>query len=572
MKQVNAGLPPSLEAHRIYAHRLAVKKHCRATLVLFILLRSSIAQSADFSSIDIQRRQAIQLEQSQIKSPERSENLRSSPIFGVPEQVIVSEPECFQIQAFVWQGAESFDWLTAESTHFTGKCLGAQSLVRLRDYLTLALLGHGYVTSRVIYPEQNLRQGTLTIQIIPGLISSIKNNGTPIGKTWFPLAINSGEILNQRDLDQSLDNFRRLTSQTGTNFDILPGTELGDSSIVIVNPKSRLWQGVIGIDNSGGESTGKYQLFANLSIDSIFGIYDNLALTYNSNANYYNQATGNHTSSLQWSFPLGYTLISLGINQSDYKHTVAGFVAPIEYTGINATSDLGLSYTTYRANNYKGQSQIKIFRKTSQNSIDSINIDVQARDVLGWEINHQHKQQIHSWSTTMNLAIRGSLPKQSNNIGILVGMPDWDGHYHTTNINFNAAHEFIFPNGNLHYETQIRWQDSANSLPPSEYLSIGGRYSVRGFDSEATLSSESGGYWRNEIGLSLFDTHTSYFSFDIGKIAEQQSNSNTISGFSMGERGSFFNLSYDISIGWPIVKPDYFTKHPTIAGTLSIQI
>jgi|CXWL01.1.fsa_nt_gi hemolysin activation/secretion protein len=544
-------------------------------LSFFLLGAFAPALAADNSGEEIQRRQATQLEQAQSKLQVQPDNLSISPAPGDSTQVVIPESTCFTLTSFVWQNAQAFPWLVAKSNNFLGQCLGAQSLSRLRDYLTLALLERGYITSRVIYPEQNLNQGVLTLQLIPGRLNAVSHKGNPIGKTRFPLAVREGGLLNQRALDQSIENFRRLPSQADTRFEVTPGAALGESDLQISHGQARRWQASIGLDDAGSDSTGKYQLSANLSIDSPLKIYDSLTLTYNNNANYNNQTLGNHASGVQWSVPLGYASAFLGINQSDYKQTVAGFVAPIEYTGESQSYEIGAGYTPYRTSGYKGLTQLKVFRKISHNFIDGVAIDVQARDSVGWEVSHQHKRLQGQWTTSLNIAMRASLPGHSDNVGVLIGEPNWDGYYRLAVLNLNVGRSFSIRQKSLRYQAQLRWQHSDTSLPPSEYASIGGRYSVRGFDGESTLSAEMGGYWRNELGLSLANRQEAYSALDVGRVEGKQSeglSQKNLAGVALGLRGNIRRLNYDLSIGWPIIKPSSFAPHPALAGTLNFEI
>lgn len=316
-------------------------------LCVFLLLSSQIAHASDNPGVEIQRRQAIQLEQSQSKQREQIDSLSASPAPSDPEQVLVSEATCFNITQFVLTEAGEFAWLSSKAERFVNQCMGPQTLKRLRDYLTLALIERGYITSRIVYPEQNLKQGILAIQLIPGRVGNVISQGDAAGLIELPLTLRSGGLLNQRDLDQSLENFCRLPSQAETSFELVPGAELGYSDLLITHAQASRWQGGIGLDDAGGNSTGKHQLSLNLSIDSPLRLYDSLRLTLNGNANYQNSAFGNQAAGLQWSVPLGNISAFIGINQSDYKQTVAGYVAPIAYTGNSRMLEAGENITWY---------------------------------------------------------------------------------------------------------------------------------------------------------------------------------------------------------------------------------
>ncbi len=56
---------------------------------------------------------------------------------------------------------------------------------------------------------------------------------------------------------------------------------------------------------------------------------------------------------------------------------------------------------------------------------------------------------------------------------------------------------------NLHYNLQYQRQSTNTPLTPQDQFSIGGRWSVRGFNGERTLIADRGWWVRNDIGWYL---------------------------------------------------------------------
>jgi len=68
------------------------------------------------------------------------------------------------------------------------------------------------------------------------------------------------------------------------------------------------------------------------------------------------------------------------------------------------------------------------------------------------------------------------------------------------------------------YNTSLRGQWSNQPLIPQDRLSIAGRYTVRGFDGEQSLSGEKGLIWRNELAWKvLASEHELYWGVDYGR-------------------------------------------------------
>src|SRR5690606_22322475 len=109
-----------------------------------------------------------------------------------------------------------------------GRCLGQQGLSQLLKHLNGNLLARGNVTSRLALPEQDLKSEILVLHFFPGYLDEIQ---LPEGyrgswRTAFPMR--HGDVLNLRDLEQGLEQIKRLASQD-VQMEIKPSDETGYS-------------------------------------------------------------------------------------------------------------------------------------------------------------------------------------------------------------------------------------------------------------------------------------------------------------------------------------------------------
>jgi hemolysin activation/secretion protein len=108
-------------------------------------------------------------------------------------------------------------------------------------------------------------------------------------------------------------------------------------------------------------------------------------------------------------------------------------------------------------------------------------------------------------------------------------------------------------------------------------LTIGSRYTVRGFDGETMLAAERGVYWRNELQVPLGQTGQAvYAGVDYGRVFGPNTAllaGTQLAGAVIGIRGGipsrFVGVSYDLFLGTPIYKPDGF---PTARCTVGFQM
>ncbi|HEX8989565.1 MAG TPA: POTRA domain-containing protein, partial [Rhodocyclaceae bacterium] len=94
------------------------------------------------------------------------------------------ESPCFNIDRLLLVGdaAESFQWaLAAANATEDGvedpavpRCLGSGGINLAMRRIQNAIIGRGYITTRILAQPQDLNGGTLTLTVIPGRIRSIR--------------------------------------------------------------------------------------------------------------------------------------------------------------------------------------------------------------------------------------------------------------------------------------------------------------------------------------------------------------------------------------------------------------
>ncbi|WP_413894648.1 ShlB/FhaC/HecB family hemolysin secretion/activation protein [Pantoea ananatis] len=80
-----------------------------------------------------------------------------------------------------------------------------------------------------------------------------------------------------------------------------------------------------------------------------------------------------------------------------------------------------------------------------------------------------------------------------------VGFPGY--RYGVTTLDVSAGLPFALGPVAMSWDSSLHAQTSPQLLLGSEFITLGGRYSVRGFDGERTLGAERGAYWRNSLNL-----------------------------------------------------------------------
>ncbi|WP_446903742.1 ShlB/FhaC/HecB family hemolysin secretion/activation protein [Burkholderia sp. YIM B11467] len=558
-----------------------------AVLISVLASVSTLAQAVQPSEItpgpQIQRLQQQQLEAAKELNPRANvltptgETSSKAGVASLP-----LDTPCFPVTTIALEG-NTFGWLARFLQPVVGQCVGKTALKQIQNAANNALIGRGYVTARVLVPTQSMQSGTLTLRVVPGRISDVRTDPSAIGWLRAALPASTGALLNQRDIDQGLENLRRLQSQSDATVDIAPGVNPGDSEVVLHPGTGKRWHAVIGSDNAGLDSTGKYELSGSITFDSPFHLYDQLQIAGTTNTNFDASDHGNQSVSANYSVPIGYAMLTLNASRSRYQQTVAGFGEPIEYSGVQSQLQAGLSGVIHRNAHARTELRGNLFRKISRNAIDGVDVPVQHRDVIGYELGLAHRQTIGNVVLDGSLAWRASLPGLSGNAGTVVGAPDFDGKTQVELASFSAQVPFKLGGQAFSYQFAWNMQNARTPLTPSDYFTIGTRYAVRGFDQQLTLAAESGWAVSNELDWYVptpIGTQALYVGIDAGRVrgpAAQYLIGETLVGAVVGVRGHLAPknvlgaaLNYDVSLGWPLSKPPGFnTDSPTLLFQVS---
>jgi len=531
----------------------------------------------------IQRLQQQQVEAANAANPRPDALVPevSGPVNSNLKHLPADKP-CFAIDRLEVHD-NAFDWLSRILQPIAGQCVGKGALKQIQETANNALIERGYVTSRVLVPPQSLESGVLTLRVVPGRLSEVRASQPAIGWLRSAVPTGPGEILSQRDIDQAIENVRRLQSQADATIDIAPGTQPGDSEIVLHSDLGKRWHALIGVDNAGLNGTGKYDLSGSFTFDSPLHLYDQLQIAGMANANFGSREKGNRSISINYSVPIGYTLLTVAASRSRYKQTVPGFEEPIRYSGAQSQSQLGVSRVVHRNAHARTEIRGSLFYKASRNYVDGVDVSSQSRDAVGYEVGVAHRRYVGNIVLDGALAWRASVPALSSNPGTVIDAPNFNGNTQIELASFGAQVPIHVGAHRFSYAFSWNTQNARTHVMPADFFTIGTRYSVRGFDQQLTLAAESGWAVSNEFDWYIptpIGIQALYVGVDAGRVrghAAQYLSGRTLVGSVMGARGSLATkralgavANYDLSVGWPLAKPDGFrTSSPTLLFQVS---
>ncbi|WP_439327774.1 ShlB/FhaC/HecB family hemolysin secretion/activation protein [Lonepinella sp. BR2357] len=565
-------------------------------ILTFFFSHPIYAQQETIQQIEQQNEQRQQARQKQLDSA-----LQSQPDikFDTSTQRLSlppTESPCFPIQKIALTDyahenqASQFSSLLTDSLQELNLtlpyCFGGNGLSILMKTMQNKLIEKGLVTTRVIAEEQDLNQGELKLTVILGRLNNIlveDSSDFPTARftalsAFTAMAIDKGDILNVRDIEQSLENLKRIPT-ADANIEILPANtgDVGYSDLKISYAQSFPFRLTLGLDDGGSKSTGKYQGSATLSVDNLLTANDLFYSSFTRSIPTDNDEKGTRQTSnfsLHYSIPFGYWLLSFNSSYNHYRQQVFGYAENYLYSGQSRQQKLTLSYLLHRDAQRKTTLSGSLWARQSNSFIDDEEIDVQRRRTAGWEVGIKHREYLGQSTFDIGLSF-----KRGTGAWQALAAPEElfnEGTSHPKIILANATLTVPFSlfDQIWQYQGEFNGQWNKTPLTSQDRFSIGGRYSVRGFDGELTLSGNRGWSIRNDVSWLASAKIQPYLGVDYGKVYQQIDDNvgNALTGAVLGLRGQIFGVNYDAFVGRPIDKPAHFRTSNGVAGfNLSYQ-
>lgn len=577
----NNALPTPARAamHRASRRTLLLAPLAAAVALICTPVHAQQLPAPDQELLRQQERERALREQLETRPDAR---LQDAPV-AAPERLPQDEAPCFVINRITLEGeqADRFQWAlpaaNVKGDPALGRCLGTAGINVVMSRVQNAIVERGYVTTRVLAQPQDLTTGTLALTVVPGTLRQIRfAEGTHRDATlWNAIPARSGDLLNLRDIEQGLENFKRVpTAEADIQISPAEGADAapGQSDLVVQWSQQRLVRFNLSLDDSGSKATGKTQAGATMSLDHALRQNDLFYVNLNHDV-FSGGKRGTKGFTFHYSVPVGYWLFGATRSGYEYEQTVAGNQQSYLYSGESYNAEVRATRLLFRNASSKTSMYLRAWERDSRNFIDDTEILVQRRRMGGWELGLNHRHFIGQATLDGTVGFRrgtgafGSIAAPEELFGEATSHPK---------IYFADAQlslPFQLGQQRLRYTGSWRAQWNRGGLVPQDRFAIGGRYTVRGFDGEMSLMGERGWLIRNDIGLALGGGQEFYVGADYGHVggsATQWQVGNDLAGSVIGLRGSYRGLYWDGFVGAPLKKPSGFQNAYTVTGfTLS---
>lgn len=508
---------------------------------------------------------ARELERSQPQVQLQSANTANHRDLSLPREASCQPLQRIVLDGLPGKGARSrFRFATRYVKRYEGRCAGAEGVGLIVRRLGELIIDKGFITTRVVVPEQNLSSGVLRLNLVPGRLQQVQVDGGSRRRVTSALPLDSGDVLNLRDVEQALEQIRRVPSQNAS-FDISPGETPGTSDLTATMQQARRLRGVLGINDSGAQATGRIQGSAWLTLDTPTGLNDILSVGGSHDLVGQGDERGTRMTMLNYSLGWGRWQLDAARSEFDYRQTVQGYDVLFLNSGKTRFETLGLQRSLHRGQRHRTSAELKVLKQNTRVFIEGLEVENQRRETTAVEVALRHDMQAGRARIDARLAHRRGVPwlgGQRDRPDAPRDYPRWQ--YRITTLDLSMS---LPLSRRLGWNSELRLQHSDNVLYVNEQLALGSRYSVRGFSGDQQLSAERGAYLRNTLSVALDRDVGLYVGVDVGHLGgpgTTQLPGASLSGAVLGLRGNAGRISWDAFTGRGLQAPRGISRRPVI--------
>lgn len=456
---------------------------------------------------------------------------------------------------------------------YLGKCINISDIKNIVRDITNLYIDMGYITTKIVLPEQDLSSGTLKLKVVKGYIEAIDiENKHKLIPAFIPLKAN--KILSLRDIEQTYDHYSRISSND-INITIKPGKKTGASRIFIINKPRRRWKVKTGLDNSGSKHKGEILSYTNLSVENFLG-YNELYLFSVKSSLDDPDVRYTNSKSFYFSVPFEYCDLSYQYDFSKNRSFIESNNKKYRNSGASTVYKVDLSRILHRDRKSKTLISTGFGHDIYSNYLDDSKIQISSYKIHKINFGLSYQGRLSASVLSSGLSITSGINKGFFSKFGNISVPNKKFSKINLNISWFKPTPVVIASRNVQFRSAFSAQYSPDMLASSKKFSLGGNSSIRGFK-EKRENSDNALQLRNEIIAFLprresklyqkfFGDISTFIAFDIGYLSnyeEQSERRGTLSGVAAGVRNNSGIFDFDIVISRPLQTTHNF-KHKNI--------
>lgn len=393
------------------------------------------------------------------------------------------------VNKFVFEGNAAFsnEQLSRVVASYVGREITSAELQDARRAVTLYYVNHGYINSGAVIPDQQVRNGIVTMRVVEGRLSEIHVTGNrwlresyikPRLKLW------AGPPLNVNSLQEGLQLLRQDPNVRQVNAELQPGPLPGDSRLQVRVLDEQPFRLGIQVDNERPPSVGADEIVLLAGDRNLTGHSDPLDVSYgiahDGSDGFVFSALNN--ASLQYTLPL--TVLDTALRVYGRKDDFAIIQEPLNALGITSSSEsfgANLRQPVYRTANRELAVGLGFDRRESETFLlgkpftiepgavnGKMDIDV-LRLVQEWTDRTQNQVVAARSTFSYGVDVFGTTDSGS---GPRPNFWAWLGQFQYVRRLLNTSNQLIL-------RTDVQW--TTDPLLSLEQFTLGGSSNVRGY-------------------------------------------------------------------------------------------
>ena len=196
-----------------------------------------------------------------------------------------AELETINVRDFRLQDVEFIDEAELQSVlaPYKGRELTLAQIEEAAAHITQLYQERGYILTRAYIPQQDARDGILTIAILAGRYGELNiDNQSLVADSFIANTfkrLEPGKVAKRSDLERKMLLVGDLPGAATPALAVAPGQAFGTADLGISIPHGDRFNGYVTLDNQGSRYTGRYRLGAGLDINSLMGAGDKLSFS-----------------------------------------------------------------------------------------------------------------------------------------------------------------------------------------------------------------------------------------------------------------------------------------------------
>ncbi|MGL5601097.1 MAG: ShlB/FhaC/HecB family hemolysin secretion/activation protein [Silvania sp.] len=499
-----------------------------------------------------QNNDSTSLQESKIEKKDVFSEIKDKPDV---DSEFAQESPCWNIDELVLERDFLHDrGIRKIKQNVAGKCLGEKGIGKVAILVQDYFIRSGYVTTRVETPSQDLLSKKLTLTVVPGRISEVIVTRGDINKALLPFG--KDDILNIRDIEQGLENIQR-TPGVDVKINIVPGDVNGTSKVVIDTQRATKWNFRTAYNNFGDKSTGSQLIGATGYLYNVARISDLFYLAGTSS-----QTGGYKNVSTYYSFPVGYSEFSLFYSNSKSRQGINIGSYLFDYIGKTEYLSLKGYRMLRRDANSKLSTSVEVIRRKYDYSLGGADLVLQKRDMGNLRLGLNYKQNYTGATLDSSLSWQRFMPEFGGTQTPDMRSGDVSSRSQIVNLNVNYVKWLTLLPTEAYYDLNLGVQYSPDNLTLQDKITVGNRWTVRGFENSDGIDGNKGFFVQNTLNLMTGHKNAvAYLGTDYGQVTGKGSSQDVggrkIMGGVVGLKGAIKALEYDLSLSSPFLYPEH---------------